>query len=237
MPATLPATSAYTYAVELSIDEALGDPVTFFSATISKPVVFYLENYRDFSVGAKVPVGYYDPNKDAWVANPNGIVIELTGVDSSGRAIVYLPDLTNMEAVAALGMSPAERETLAQLYCSSGCGNIKLWRVPVTHFSTYDCNWPFDLPDSAEPPKKKPSTEVPECEACKERGSIIEVENQVLGEQLSLPGIPFDLSYRSNRVPGRKSMYRLNIPLTGADYPEELKAVVVWLEVAGQRFD
>ena len=63
MPGQLPPASGYTYAVELSADEAQGQNVQF-----SKPVVTYVENFLNFPVGGIVPVGFYDRARAAWVA-------------------------------------------------------------------------------------------------------------------------------------------------------------------------
>jgi hypothetical protein len=56
MPGTLPATSGYTYAVELSVDEA--DAMGASSVVFDRPVGFYLENFLGFAVGTAVPLGY-----------------------------------------------------------------------------------------------------------------------------------------------------------------------------------
>ena len=91
MPAPLPPSSAYTYAVELSADEALAvnGRVTF-----NKPIFTYVENFLDFPVGTPVPLGVYnrpadifDPAIDTWQAQPDGRVIKLLSV-SGGIATV-----------------------------------------------------------------------------------------------------------------------------------------------------
>ncbi|MEA3643203.1 MAG: PKD domain-containing protein, partial [Lamprobacter sp.] len=75
MPATLPGTSAYTYAVELSADEAPikinGKDVLF-----NQPVYLYLENFIGFPTGIQVPMAYYDRDQAAWVPTPDGRVIK-----------------------------------------------------------------------------------------------------------------------------------------------------------------
>ena len=48
------------------------------------------------------------------------------------------------------------------------------------------------------------------------RGSIVGYLNQTLGEALAITGTPFALHYSSDRVPGYKEAYALDIPLTGA---------------------
>ncbi|MCG8417153.1 MAG: hypothetical protein MJE77_04315 [Proteobacteria bacterium] len=56
MPGSLPATSGYTYAVELSVDQALQAGAT--RVEFSQPLPFYVDNYLDFPTGEIVPVGY-----------------------------------------------------------------------------------------------------------------------------------------------------------------------------------
>ena len=55
MPAALPPTSGYTYAVELSADEAIAAGAT--SVTFNQPLPFYVENFLGFPVGSLVPIG------------------------------------------------------------------------------------------------------------------------------------------------------------------------------------
>lgn len=75
MPATLPPASGYTYAVELSADEAFAANarrVEFTSAA-----GFYVENFLEFPVGEVVPVGYYDHRYGSWIPSDNGLVVEV----------------------------------------------------------------------------------------------------------------------------------------------------------------
>ena len=59
-PGPLPPTSGYTYAVELSVDQALAAGAR--SVQFNKPVPVYIENVLDFPVGIDVPglrvIGY-----------------------------------------------------------------------------------------------------------------------------------------------------------------------------------
>lgn len=58
MPGELPPTSAYTYAAEFSVDQALtaGAKTVKFNQT----VYAYVDNFLNVPVGHSVPVGYYD---------------------------------------------------------------------------------------------------------------------------------------------------------------------------------
>ena len=79
MPGLLPPTVAYTYAVELSAEEAPikkdGKDVLF-----SQPVPFYLDNFLNMPVGIHVPVGYYDKDKTAWIPAEDGRVIKILSI-------------------------------------------------------------------------------------------------------------------------------------------------------------
>ena len=70
MPGELPPTSAYTYAVEYSVDEASKQQAV--DVKFDKPVVTYVDNYLKFPAGTAVPMGYYDREKAQWIPAPNG---------------------------------------------------------------------------------------------------------------------------------------------------------------------
>ncbi|RUO94464.1 hypothetical protein D7Y11_04325 [Corallococcus sp. AB018] len=229
----LPATSGYTYAVELSVDEALEAGAT--EVRFSPPVQGYVDNFLAFPAGLVVPSGYYDRQQGHWRTSDNGRVIALVGerdglaqVDADGDGA---PD--DREQLTALGFTDAERARLAALYAVGK----SLWRVPITHFTPYDYNWPFGPPpDAQEPQQPEPRAETPEAQPDCESGSIIECQNQTLGEVLSIPGTPFQLHYRSDRAAARTANRALRIPLSGGHVPASLKNIVLIVNVAGQDF-
>ena len=225
MPAALPPASGYTYAVELSADEALAAGAH--SVQFNAPILSYVENFLGFRVGMAVPAGYYDRSKAAWLPSANGRVIRITSVDG-GIATV---DSVGTGSLPALALSTAERQQLASLYAVGQ----ELWRVPVPHFTPWDYNWPFGLPDGALAPEAAQATsddglDQPGCET----GSIVECENQALGENVPIVGTPYSLAYRSTRVPGRVAARTLRIPLTDGTPPASLKGVDLKIQVAGQ---
>ena len=235
MPAILPPTSGYTYAVELSADEALAAGAI--EVTFSQPLPVYVDNFLEFPVGMVVPAGYYDRGVGQWIAAENGRVIQIleinTGqadldVDGDGVADTGTP-------LSELGVTDAERAQLAVLYSPGQ----SLWRVPTRHFTPWDHNWPFGPPEDAiaPGPENKPEKDDDPVEegTCESPGSIIECQNQVLGERVGVTGIPFSLNYRSNRVPGRTVSRSIQIPLSGASVPGSLEGIVLTVEVAGQR--
>ena len=231
MPAPLPPTSGYTYAVEYSVDEARAVGAT--SVSFSQPLLHYSENFLNFPVGMAVPVGYYDKVKAAWVPSDNGCVIKILSI-TNGLADLDTTGNGNADNGVALRITNAERQSLATLYQP----NQSFWRVSITHFSDWDFNWAYSPPADAVPPNQPTPTldddPLDEPDQCK--GSLIEPQTQVLGKSATIAGTPFRLHYRSYRVPGRKVAYSLQIPLSGASIPKDLKRIDLEVYVAGQRF-
>jgi len=231
MPAELPPTSGYTYAAEYSVDEALTAGAT--SVVFSQPIISYVDNFLGFPVGWGVPTGLYDHKRGNWVAYTNGRVVKilsftggLADLDLDGSGTPASPG-----ALAALGITSAERQTLASLYTSGK----QLWRATIDHFSSGDLNWGAGLPPGAKPPNQPPPNKPPP-DPCKKKGSIIECQTQTLGQQIAVIGTPYSLNYRSNRASGHKDAYRLQIPLSGASVPGSLRAIQLEVLVAGRKF-
>jgi len=232
MPGALPPTTGYTYAVELSVDEAMATGAT--DVRFSTPLPFYVENFLGFPVGTTVPLGSYDRTRGVWMPAESGKVIKVLSVtggladlDTDGDG---LPD--SGVVLAALSITGAERERLATLYAPGQ----SLWRVRIPHFTPWDLNWPYGPPDDAVGPDEDPEADEG-CESCPQAGnSIIEVQNQILGESVGVVGTPFGLHYSSDRVPGRKTAYTLEIPLSGAKVPASLEGINLSIGVAGRLF-
>jgi hypothetical protein len=53
---------------------------------------------------------------------------------------------------------------------------------------------------------------------------------------VSLSNAPFSLNYRSDRAPGRKAAYALDIPLSSTSVPTGLKRIELEVFIAGQRY-
>jgi RHS repeat-associated protein len=233
MPAELPPTSGYTYAVEFSIDEALSARAK--TVNFSQPIPFYVENFLNFPVGGIVPVGYYDREKGVWVPSDNGKIIKLLSITNSMADIDIDGSGTPASATAltALGITDAERQKLATLYQAGQ----SLWRVPITHFTPWDCNWPYGPPQDAVPPKQpEPKIEIPIDKPACSGGSVIECQNQILGEKVNITGTPFRLHYQSDRVPGRKGGNVIEIPISGASLPASIKRIKLEVYIAGNSF-
>ncbi len=237
MPGQLPPTSAYTYAMELSADEA--DAVDATSITFDPPIYHYVENFIGVPVGEPVPSGYYDKEKGYWVASENGLVIEILTVadgtvtlDADGDGIAE-----DAESESNLNITAEEKAQLASLYAPGET----LWRVPIPHFTPWDCNYPAEYPSDAVTPGEggagadsnnndptKPDKEGP----CECDGSIIQCETQSLRESIPIVGTPYELSYQSDRGVGANSRTVVT-QLIGSSVPESLKTIKIRMEVAG----
>ncbi|HLX07830.1 MAG TPA: RHS repeat-associated core domain-containing protein [Thermoanaerobaculia bacterium] len=233
MPAALPPSSAYTYAVELGADEAAGSGGT---VQFSQPVPFYLENFLGFPVGGIVPAGYYNPANAAWVASDNGLVVQILSV-TAGLAdldVTGAGAAANPAALAALGITADEQQSLAALY---PVGQT-LWRVPVRHFSTWDFNWPYEVPPGVlEPPNPDGGPPPDLADSCQQSGgSVIDCENQTLGEDVPIVGTPFRLHYQSDRAPGRIDPRSVQVLLSGPNPPPGLVQIDLTVAVAGRLF-
>ncbi len=232
MPAALPPTSGYTYAVELSVDEALAAGAS--EVRFSSPVSFYVENFLDFPVGIAVPLGSYDRSRGVWIPADSGRVIKVLSV-SGGIAVLDVDGdgVADSEGtLAAMSITDAERQRLADLYPPGQT----LWRMRIPHFSPWDGNWPVGPPADAVFPVEDPQPDVPLDVACEQPGSIIDCQNQTLGEVVGVAGTPFGLHYQSERVPGRKVAYSLEIPLSGGQLPASLRHIDLEIQVAGRLF-
>jgi RHS repeat-associated protein len=229
MPAPLPPTSVYTYAVELSADEVAAAGAA--GVAFSQPVFYYLENFLGMPVGGPVPAGYYDRSLAAWIPAQNGLVLKVLDIQG-GLADLDLTGTGAAASAAALanaGITDAERQLLAGLYQPGQ----SLWRVPVQHFSPWDFNWPVGQrpqPPAEPEPTVDPPPDNPDCIP----GSVIECQTQSLGENLRLTGSPIGLRYRSSRTAASRALI---IPLSGATLPPLLARIDLHIGIAGQFFE
>ncbi|MBI2565781.1 MAG: hypothetical protein HYV63_01945, partial [Candidatus Schekmanbacteria bacterium] len=151
MPGDLPPGSAYTYAAEVSVDEARergvrvhGEEVVF-----NQAVIGYVQDFLGFPAGTVVPLGYYDSDSDVWIPGQSGLVATL--VDSAGGAARLDLDGDGVAeddaAHDAAGITSGERLQLAALFAAG----TTWWRAEMLHFSPWDWNWPV-LDWGARPP-------------------------------------------------------------------------------------
>ena len=231
MPGQLPPASAYTFAAEFSIDEAVAAGAT--TVTFNQPVPTYVENFLNFPAGTTVPSGFYDRVKGQWIPSQNGVVIKIVSITAGTADLDVTGDgiADTGTALTDLGITPSEQQKLATLYSAGQ----SLWRVPVGHFTAWDSNWPYSLPLDAQSPAQNGANakpDEPEQDTCQASGSIIECQNQVVGERVGIVGTPYTLNYRSDRVPGHLSL--LNMKLSGPTVPASLQSIRVSAVVGGQ---
>jgi hypothetical protein len=253
MPGALPASSGYTYAVELSADEAIAAGAQ--SVEFSAPVAVYFENFLEAAVGMTIPVGSYNFRFAQWLPEDNGRVVRLLAV-SGGLAELDLDGSGNAATVDdyfALGIGLAERQRVAQLYAVGA----QLWRFSVSHFTPWDCNVPHIPGPGDEPPPNEPPTldepsdgpcpgggacqngdddpdgsepDEPDSEETEEEsdcGSLINCESGSLRETIAVPGTGMALTYDSAKMPGRQDTAtgaRVRIRITGDSVPAPLVA-------------
>ncbi len=231
MPAQLPANSGYTYCVELNADEAVAAGAS--SVQFDQLVSLYVENFLNFPVGQAVPIGSYNREKSVWEASSNGRVIKILSLNAGFAVLDTDGDglADNAGQLTALGITDAERQKLATMYAA----DQSLWRVCVKHFTPWDCNWPYGPPSGSESPNDSPQDDDPPPNSCEgPANSVIKAEVQTFGEDLNIVGTPYQLHYESDRVVGNKVAYTIQIPLTEATLPLNLKRVALIVEVAGR---
>ncbi|MBK8995697.1 MAG: RHS domain-containing protein [Myxococcales bacterium] len=237
MPAPLPPASMYTYAVELSADEALalGASVQF-----SQPVWLYLENFIDLPVGTTVPFGIYDRAQAVWRPQPSGVVLKVLDIvsgvaviDASGDGLADSPT-----ELAARAITDAERAQIAALYPVGAT----LWRTPVSHFTPGDCNMaggpdPDDDPPPPPVPDPDPNDDLDDGDGdCdKDGASVIGCQAQRLRESLPIAGTPYSLRYSNDRLPGHGAANTLNLRLSNSAVPPRLKRIELAIEIQGRR--
>ena len=229
MPGDLPPNSAYTYAVELSSDEALALGAT--SVEFSKPYIYFVDNFINVPVGSAVPLGIYNKAKGYWEAERDGVVIKILSIANDVAQI----DLSGSGQPAtaaqmqAWGVDNDELTTLAAYPVGK-----TLWRFRISHFSSFDGNFlnvqnaPFVSNNV-----KKPVTPCTDA-ACKKCGAcVIDIGSRVWLETISLMGINQNLHYSSERTFGFSGNSSVTINLVTNEYPESLRSIEVDAKVAG----
>jgi RHS repeat-associated protein len=234
MPGDLPDNVGYTYAVELSIDEALA--VGASDVEFDRGVPFYVENFLDFPTGTGVPVAYYDRETGEWIAHDNGAIIEIMDV-IDGKAVL---DVTGdgqatPELLDLLQITDTEKTRLAEVY---SVGDT-LQRVLLHHFSPWDLNFPFGPPPGAEEPPvyDEPLKDIPDDEEDECGGCTINPQSGTLREEIPIPGTPFKLNYDSSRQPGYRPDQKIEVPITDDPVHPELLRVEATVTVAGRKFN
>jgi hypothetical protein len=229
MPAILPPNSAYTFCVELSVDGVR-------RVRFKKPIVIWVDNFLGFDVGEPVPVGYYDLDKGDWVPSANGVVVKLLDTDTDG--IVDALDATGDGESDDLNENGSFSDEVSGLNDPQRYApDSTFWRVAVTHFSPWDCNWPYGPPDDAvspnpegEPDADQQKDEEKDCKG--HISSFVEERSRIFHEDIPIPGTDITLHYAGNRVEGYKTV--IDVPASGDQVPASLKEIIVSVDLAGR---
>lgn len=228
MPGPLPATSEYTYASEYSVDEAVALGAT--NVRFSQPVIQYLENFINFPTGIPVPTGSFNRKTGNWEPEKSGRVIKILSI-SNGTANLDVNGNGNPATTAEyaeLGINLAERQKLTEFYPT----NQTLWRVPLDHFSPWDCNYPpaNKPPPDAPPPFAEPT---PKCD-CKDEDGIKEViQSQNVTESITIINTGYQITYQSQLQKDSQTLGAV-IPLVGPSPDPDLVAVGASIGIAGR---
>lgn len=226
MPALLPATSAFTYCVELQ-----ADGVT--RLRFEKPVAVWVDNFLGFEVGDVVPVGWYDRDRGDWVAEENGVVVEL--LDRDGDGVVDALDADGDGQPDDIdGDGDVTREVLGLDDGPYSPGD-RFWRITTGHFSPFDLNWPASPPADATMPTADGVVVVAqqeETDCANPCGSYAEARSRILHQDIPVPGTDMTLHYASNRVQGYRR--KITVPASGDTVPDSLSAIVVKINLAGR---
>ncbi|CAK8718667.1 hypothetical protein GCAAIG_08125 [Candidatus Electronema halotolerans] len=232
MPAVLPPNSAYTYCSELSVDGAA-------RVRFDKPVTVWVDNFLGFEVGEAVPVGYYDRDRGVWVPSENGLVVKLLDVDGDGVVDALdsdkddLPNDLNSDGSFAdevIGLEDASRYAPGKTF----------WRAAITHFTPWDCNWPYGPKEDAIPPNGKGTPDAEGAETTDGKNpddidcinSYVKKRGRVFHEDIPIPGTGMTLHYASNRVDDYKQV--ITVPASSDTVPDSLKSIIVEVKLAGR---
>jgi RHS repeat-associated protein len=232
MPAKLPPNSAYTYCVELGVDGA--QRVRF-----DKPVVVWVDNFLGFDVGEIVPVGYFDRDRGVWVPSDNGVVVRLLDLNQDG--IVDALDANDDGQPDDLDHDGSISDDVKGLEDPQAyVPGSTYWRFTVSHFSPWDCNWPYSFPTGAQAPNPigdaSVNSENGTINSCSlATNSYVKLRSRVYHEDIPIPGTDIALHYASNRVEGYQ--YQITVPVSGDTVPSSLERIIVQLEVAGLTFE
>ncbi|MCB9497506.1 MAG: hypothetical protein H6686_11525 [Fibrobacteria bacterium] len=229
MPGTLPEHIAYTYAFELSADEALAQGAE--TILFDRAASFFVENFLGFPVGTIVPTGWYDRKRSRWTAAENGLVIRILTV-ADGVAQIDI-DGDGLADDGPETPSAEARQELARRYEPGQ----SLWWTTMTHLTPWDCNWGFGPPEDAEANEEEHEFDEQDEDCCKESGSVVGIQDASLGEVLPVAGEAWNLNWTSLRAKGRALARTLRLNLSGPTIPASLRSITLRVDVAGQHHE
>jgi YD repeat-containing protein len=232
-PAMAPPGAGCVYAVNIAADEERepGAQETRFRRSL----IHYVENFVKLPVGAALPAFRYDPEKAAWAPGTPGLVIQIVDV-KDGLADLDLDGKgmpADAAALAALDVGEPERRRLAALYPK----DTTLWRLPLTALGTWGVFLPVRPPDGAVAPPSAPAAAAADSAAGPQppRSAGPPPAMATASASVAIPGTDLRLCYSSDRSPGTKAPYKMDIMLSGPDTPKLLKRIDLEIQIAGRR--
>jgi len=124
-----------------------------------------------------------------------------------------------VDTLIVKGISFVEQQYLASTYSAGQ----SLWRAEITHLGTYAGGFGMIATNAAYPQNPLPDRYAKVDRDNIVAGSVIGVQNQTLGESIPITNTPITMSYKSDRVFGRREAYCLDIPLTGKQFSGNVK--------------
>ena len=227
-PGTLVHPSALHYGVEFTVDEAAELGAT--AVTFSKPVALYVENLLKLPVGAPLPLGYYDRSVSQWQSSTAGRVIKILSVASGSAKLDIDGDgsADDSSKLSAAGIDGGDVSVLASHYSAGST----LWRFSLSHFSSWDAEFPTTAPADATLPVAASIVSRPLDEPSRE-GPVL-VEPQALSQSLPITGTPYSLQYQTNRTSAYGPGFQLELPLITDTVPAGLTSILCTVDIAGQ---
>ncbi|MFV0476611.1 MAG: RHS repeat-associated core domain-containing protein [Parahaliea sp.] len=200
MPGMLPPETAYTYAFDVSVDEAIEASAE--AVSFSQPVIAYVDDFLGFPAGSIVPVGSYSFSERAWIPEDNGLVIKVLAIDAAGLAVLDVDgeaQPATVQELIELGITQTERKEMGRRFTA---GQV-LWRYTMIHASPWDLNHSYicavHLCNYERPPiSVKKKEEPPKCEDKTLDGCLIYPRSREMTEHIELTGMGSGLTYSSD---------------------------------------
>ncbi|SFD53815.1 Ig-like domain-containing protein [Pseudoalteromonas denitrificans] len=226
MPGNLPEESAFTYCSELQIPGVGDDENVVFNS----PVVMYVDNFLEFSVGEIVPVGYFDRIDSKWKASENGVVVKL--LDSNNDGVVDGLDYTGDNLADDINNNGSTSDEIAGIEGYSP--GATYWRGAFNHFTPFDYNWPANT-DGTYPVdiNVQSEQEDPQDNECASVNSYIKPKSLSFHEDIAVAGTGLTLHYSSQRTHGYH--HKISANVSGETIPDGVIEMLATLEIGGKR--
>jgi len=241
MPSDLPPTTAFTYCIDLTVDEVSDEEAT---VTFNAPVIMYVDNFLGFEVGEIIPVGYYDQAKAQWISDFDGVVVKLLDTDGDNivDALDYtgddLPDDFNDNGITTDEANGLENNTVYQ------AGSL-MWRASIKHFTPWDLNLAYSINPKDQAPNNTQASMTGSqasgggnqansggsTNSCDTLASYVQTSDQSFHEDISIPGLSQKLWYTSS---DSSHFTKVTVPASGNTISDTLLSIIVKMEISGK---